>query len=762
MLPNHVRELQKGLPRLLRRIEASRQAGFIDPLSLAALGFLVISLIVGSFVVSDKGRNFSPFKKAYYGGLCKAEGGECVPTNYVCTEGSDPMDCGSRICGFGTCKAPAVSIPQPPSIPQAPATTTTSETGIDKKIDKKEESSGNIPPPSVQEAPPQAQQQAVPFLPTTTANNIPTIKPTSVPSSTPLTSKEKAGNLDKAEEEISNLSLNLSQTQTTPPSPNPSSAPMATTPTATPKSFLPTPTPSSFPTPSLSPYQDCVQKRGPSECTALLPENQRKYQEYISSLVGTTGTVSLSQTGTKTIGQTCKESTECESGNCQAVPRGRFCLAKGTKYAPLIPEGAITVNPVPITISTTSGPDITPRSIDYKKYEDACKGKAPGTICNIDSQLGACSQGAVPLCELVKSPIGGNLAQYRNLPQQAETAVIEAVSNLPLVGPNRIYQSLQIAASGSQYSQEALLPDLYAPGGVRRIKIGAGEVALANYVGLTDITNASNRLFYQTGLSESEAQEYNAYVANRFGDAATVGLFAVGTAAQITSPWINPETLAGKPVSSTYNSLETVIANIPNKITPGSTVDDIYNTLTGQVRLYKAVQNYSGGDILPGGLAPYGNVTKKGTQYLAGQGIDTTLTTEETIVRHAFLGQTENSPALSLTSKPSVANMYFRGGPNDVVITTRLPRTDVVDISDYFTFDKLPTGKKYAMLTDKGLSQTADLIRDTETAGLSFKESMILSRRLNRNIENAAKTREFLYFGTLQPDQFSILLRGSP
>lgn len=300
------------------------------------------------------------------------------------------------------------------------------------------------------------------------------------------------------------------------------------------------------------------------------------------------------------------------------------------------------------------------------------------------------------------------------------------------------------------------------PYGIAGVEIGAVDVALAHYAGLTEIVDASNRLFYQTGLSESQAQEYNAYVANRFGDAATVGAFAVGTAAQITSPFINPQTLAGKPISSTYNSLETVIADIPNKITPGSTVDDIYNTLTEQVRLYKAIGNYNEGDILPGGLAPYGNVTKRGTRYLAGQGIDTTLTTEEAIVKHAFLGETENSPALSLTAKPSVANMYFRGGPNDVVITTRLPRSEVVDISDYFDFDKLPTGRKYAILTDKGLSKTVDRIRDTETAGLTFEESMTFSRRLNRNVENAAKTREFLYFGTLQPDQFSILFRGSP
>lgn len=265
--------------------------------------------------------------------------------------------------------------------------------------------------------------------------------------------------------------------------------------------------------------------------------------------MGTTGTAPLPQSGVKTIGQTCKENSECESGNCQSVPRGRVCLAKGTKYAPLVPEGAITLNPVPITISTTSSPNITPRSIDYKKYEDACKGKVPGTICNIDNQAGACSRGAVPLCGIGQAPPG-------NLANQVETAVIDTVSNLPLVGPNRIYQSLQIAASGSQYSQEAVLPDLYAPGGVRKVKIGAGEVALAHYAGLTDIADASNRLFYQTGLSESQAQEYNAYVANRFSDAATVGAFAVGTAAQITSPFINPQTLAGKPISSTYQAVE--------------------------------------------------------------------------------------------------------------------------------------------------------------------------------------------------------------
>ncbi|MBI4153391.1 hypothetical protein HY503_00105, partial [Candidatus Woesebacteria bacterium] len=67
------------------------QRGIIDPLSLVALGFLVVSIFVGTAVVSKKGFNFDIREKAKVIGECERDS-DC-DSGYYCKTGGPITYC---------------------------------------------------------------------------------------------------------------------------------------------------------------------------------------------------------------------------------------------------------------------------------------------------------------------------------------------------------------------------------------------------------------------------------------------------------------------------------------------------------------------------------------------------------------------------------------------------------------------------------------------------------------------------------------------
>ncbi len=84
-----------------------RQEGFIDPLSLIGLGFLVVSLLVGAVVVNKQNANYDIRNKAAMAEPCKA----CVGTQ--CKTIASPPECSPS---FNECSSNSqCAIPTPTS-----------------------------------------------------------------------------------------------------------------------------------------------------------------------------------------------------------------------------------------------------------------------------------------------------------------------------------------------------------------------------------------------------------------------------------------------------------------------------------------------------------------------------------------------------------------------------------------------------------------------------------------------------------------------
>ncbi len=97
---------------------------------------------------------------------------------------------------------------------------------------------------------------------------------------------------------------------------------------------------------------------------------------------------------------------------------------------------------------------------------------------------------------------GANVAVFA-----AQTAA--GLANTPFIGPQRISDSLNILFNGNGDTiDRAFATGYYLSGS-------------------NDLVDASNRLFYQIGMSPEEAAAYRADATLRLGDAATVGLTAV-------------------------------------------------------------------------------------------------------------------------------------------------------------------------------------------------------------------------------------------
>lgn len=111
----------------------------------------------------------------------------------------------------------------------------------------------------------------------------------------------------------------------------------------------------------------------------------------------------------------------------------------------------------------------------------------------------------------------------------ASYGVVSGLANAPIVGPNTIYNTFNILTN----------PNITP----------AQNIAAALYVatGANAIVDSSNRLFYQTGLSPAEAEEYRNNPFLRLGDALTVGGAAVGVgdfAASRIAPLLRSATTA--------------------------------------------------------------------------------------------------------------------------------------------------------------------------------------------------------------------------
>jgi len=108
----------------------------------------------------------------------------------------------------------------------------------------------------------------------------------------------------------------------------------------------------------------------------------------------------------------------------------------------------------------------------------------------------------------------------REAGNQALLVLPNLLLNLPIFGPGRFASGANIATNAQGTTAE---------------RAASG---IAYYLGLTDVVDASNRLFWQRGLTPEEAAYYRANIATRLGDAVTVGGFAVGVGDIVASSYV--------------------------------------------------------------------------------------------------------------------------------------------------------------------------------------------------------------------------------
>lgn len=127
-----------------------------------------------------------------------------------------------------------------------------------------------------------------------------------------------------------------------------------------------------------------------------------------------------------------------------------------------------------------------------------------------------------PIPQYVQPPPEYYLQEIARLllpsPLDAFADLAPSLANSPIIGPLRYVDSLNIAVGSSGSAIERAF------------------TGVSHYLGLTDVVDSSNRLFYQTGLSPEEATLYRANPFLRLGDAITVGSFAVDVAGTVVRP----------------------------------------------------------------------------------------------------------------------------------------------------------------------------------------------------------------------------------
>jgi len=108
--------------------------------------------------------------------------------------------------------------------------------------------------------------------------------------------------------------------------------------------------------------------------------------------------------------------------------------------------------------------------------------------------------------------------------------IVDTLANMPLIGPERIAESWQIA--------NANLSDLSAGQSSLGEELSHRLTAGAHLMGFDDLIDTSNRLFYQPGMDDPQREYYRTHPSARIGDAFVVGMATMSVADPIASGWV--------------------------------------------------------------------------------------------------------------------------------------------------------------------------------------------------------------------------------
>lgn len=576
----------------MNKKKAFNREGVIDPLSLIGLGILVFSLIVGTKVATDKERRLETRKEASLGALCRENGGDCFPNNYSCRYTfSNFNDCGTgNKCGNGcTAPPPAGGTPKPPPKCEGGA-----EVGSCQRqgscFFKCDYTQGNevgwIGPKG------EGCQGSCRLDPTQT----PTTQDDNDDQDEDTKPKKKTcesegytlceqDKICKGNSEVSALNKGGGKCcsagcKNPPPRPTPSPS---KSPSPTPRvTATPTFTPTSSPKGSCHYTSSCsnIDRKSSSDCSSCIPSVQVCCGEKIENKCDK-GTSYCPNDNSTSIFVCKSDKSGYESKTCTA---NTTCKLSEGKCVPK-PTPTTTQTPTPTPTPTPNqGTGYNLQAGQTCKYVGQCAAKLTchkpsdlllGTCVGGCGKNGGipCSDGCDPglkesdgkcLPQYVADAPSSSRARYNDAKNQEETGLVNIPVRLNYLAENLrnsrdlLEQTLSYPIS-STANNLAVLSNLNYSDPFQRGVVG--PYAVADLLTLGQLSATTQVATNYAQIYTSARCQQNRFAKECLAAAAEAGIAGTAMASYLTSPFINPGTLANKPVSSTFNNLADNLAN---------------------------------------------------------------------------------------------------------------------------------------------------------------------------------------------------------